>query len=102
MSRKGKQIAAWVAIILLVLLYVVTLLVAIFDTSESGHWFMGCALATLIIPILTWIYIWMYGKLTGKETMADLHLLEDPKDKDAAADETKNQKMEKDKSGADK
>ena len=102
MSRKGKQIAAWVAIVLLVMLYVVTLVVAILDTSSAGNWVMGCLLATAIIPLLTWMYIWMYGKMTGKETMADLHLLEDPKDKDAAADETKNKKMEKDKSGADK
>lgn len=80
MSRKGKQIAAWVAIVLLVMLYVVTLIVAIFDTSSAGNWVMGCLLATAIIPLLTWMYIWMYGKITGKETMADVHLLEGMKE----------------------
>ncbi len=80
MSRKGKQIAAWVAIVLLVMLYVVTLIVAILDTSSAGNWVMGCLLATAIIPLLTWMYIWMYGKITGKETMADMHLLEGMKE----------------------
>lgn len=80
MSRKGKQIAAWAAIVLLVMLYVVTLIVAILDTSSAGNWVMGCLLATAIIPLLTWMYIWMYGKLTGKATMADVHLLEGMKE----------------------
>ena len=79
-SRKGKQIAAWAAIVLLVMLYVVTLIVAILDTSSAGNWVMGCLLATAIIPLLTWMYIWMYGKLTGKATMADVHLLEGMKE----------------------
>lgn len=83
MSRKGKQIAAWVAIVLLVMLYVVTLIVAILDTSSAGNWVMGCLLATAIIPLL----IWMYGKMTGKETMADVHLLEGMKED---AEETKD------------
>ncbi len=73
----GKRIAAWIAIVLLVALYVITLFVAIFDKTASGKWFITCLLATVIIPLLTWIYIWMYGKVTGKKTMADMHLLED-------------------------
>lgn len=96
MSRKGKQIAAWVAIVLLVMLYVVTLIVAIFDTSSAGNWVMGCLLATAIIPLLTWMYIWMYGKITGKETMADVHLLEGMKeDTEEAKDASGQSKAEK-------
>ena len=67
----SKQIVAICGVLLLALLYIVTLIVAIFDGSESGRWFMICIFATVAVPILLWIYIWMYGKLTGKPTIAD-------------------------------
>ena len=67
----SKQVAALVSILLLALLYIVTLIVAIFDSSESGRWFMICIFATVAVPMLLWIYIWMYGKLTGKPPIAD-------------------------------
>ena len=70
----GKRIAALVCIILLISLYVVTLLVAIFDRSSSGNWFMLCLIGTVTIPLLTWIYIWMYGVLTQKHTIASFEL----------------------------
>jgi amino acid transporter len=67
----SKQIVAWIGIILLLALYIITLLVAIFDTSSSGKLFALCLFATVAIPILIWIYTWMYGKLTGRHTIAD-------------------------------
>lgn len=66
-----RQAAAMAGIILLVLLYIVTLFVAIFDRSESGRWFAICIFATVAVPMLIWIYTWMYGKLTGRHTIAD-------------------------------
>lgn len=85
----SKQVAALVSILLLVLLYIVTLIVAIFDSSESGRWFMICIFATVAVPMLLWIYIWMYGKLTGKPTIADSEKImgiDIPAASDAAAD----------------
>lgn len=67
----SKQIVAIAGVVLLALLYVVTLIVAIFDNSQSGKWFMICIFATVAVPMLLWIYTWMYGKLTGKHTIAD-------------------------------
>ena len=67
----SKQIVAIGGVVLLVLMYVVTLIVAIVDNSESGKWFMSCIFATMAIPLLIWIYTWMYGKLTGRHTIAD-------------------------------
>lgn len=67
----SKQVVAIGGIILLVLIYVVTLIVAIVDNSESGRWFMSCIFATIAIPLLIWVYIWMYGKLTGRHTITD-------------------------------
>lgn len=67
----SKQIVALGGVVLLVLLYIVTLIVAIVDNSDSGKWFMSCIFATMAIPLLIWVYIWMYGKLTGRHTIAD-------------------------------
>lgn len=76
----SKQVVAIVSVLLLVLLYIVTLIVAIFDNSESGRWFMICTFATVAMPILLWIYTWMYGKLTGRHTIADTNVFPDRDD----------------------
>lgn len=72
----AKRIAALTAVVLLVALYVVTFLVAVFVPVESGNIFAVCLMGTIAIPLLAWIYIWMYGKMTGKETIADLKILQ--------------------------
>lgn len=70
----SKQIVAIIGVVLLVLLYVVTLIAAFVDTSASGRLFGMCLFATIAVPVLVWIYTWMYGRLTGKSTMADLNI----------------------------
>ena len=67
----SKQVVALVGVALLVLMYIVTLIAAIVDSSASGRLFWVCLYATVAIPILIWIYTWMYGKLTQKHTFAD-------------------------------
>lgn len=67
----SRRLAALIGIVLLVMLYIVTLVVAIVDTSSSGEWFRICLFATVAVPLLIWIYTWMYGKLTGRHTIAD-------------------------------
>ena len=67
----SRQVVAMAGVILLALLYVATLVVAIVDTSASGRLLWMCLFATIAIPILIWVYIWMYGKLTGRKTMTD-------------------------------
>lgn len=67
----SKQIAAWTGIVLLLSMYLLALFTAVFDTSNSMVFFRAAVIATFAIPLLIWIYIWMYGRLTGKHTMAD-------------------------------
>lgn len=71
---KAQRIAALLCVILLSGLYLVTLIVAILDRSSSGRWFFICLIGTIVIPLLTWIYIWMYGMLTQKHTIASFDL----------------------------
>lgn len=70
----SRRVVAMIGVILLVLLYLVTLIVAIVDRSASGRLFWICLYATVAIPILIWVYTWMYGKLTRKHTFADFDL----------------------------
>lgn len=72
MRSKSRQIAAIICIILLVLLYIATLVVSLLDFPGSDKLFAACLIATIGLPILLWIYIWLYGKITSKSTMADL------------------------------
>lgn len=71
MKKSPKQIAAMTCVILLVLLYIVTLVVAILDFPGSDRMFASCLLATIGLPILLWIYIWVYGKFSGRRTITD-------------------------------
>ena len=75
-KRNSKQIVALIGVILLVALYIITLFAAIFNPDGAGMLFRGCLGATVVIPILIWGYIWMYGKLTNRHTMADLDILQ--------------------------
>lgn len=80
----SKQVVAIIGIILLVLMYIMALIAAIVDSSASGRLFWSCLYATVVIPILIWIYTWMYGKLTRKHTFADFDAF--PADADAGAE----------------
>lgn len=71
----SKQVVAWIGIIALIAMYLVTLIVAIINPGQGGRLFQACLFATLAIPLLVWIYVWMYGKLTNKETFADANYL---------------------------
>ena len=78
----SKQIAAWIGIIALASIYLVTLIVAIVNPGEGGRLFQACLVATIAVPLLVWIYVWMYGKLSGKETFADTNYLKESTEKE--------------------
>lgn len=70
-KKTSRQIVAMAGVVLLVALYLVTLLAAFIDRTASGRLFWVCLFATIAIPLLIWVYTWMYGKLTGRSTIAD-------------------------------
>lgn len=76
-KRTPKQIAALVGVIVLVAMYLITLVVACLDFEGSGRLFQACIVLTIALPILIWIYIWMYGVLTQKKTTASFNLLDE-------------------------
>lgn len=63
MKKSAKQIAALLGVGLLVLLYVLLLVFAIFDFEGSQMMFRACLYGTIIIPILLWVYIYLFDRL---------------------------------------
>ena len=76
-NNTPKRIAALTCVVLLVLMYIATLVCAIFNFDGTGHLFAACLLATIALPILCWIFIYVYGAYAGKKTIADFNILQD-------------------------
>lgn len=73
---KPQRIASLICVILIGLLYVATLVLSLLKAPVYKNLFKIALGATLVLPILTWVYIWMIGKLTKKKTIADFHFFE--------------------------
>lgn len=93
MYSKKQRIAALCGIILLVALYLFTLIAAIFNFDETGNLLKACLIATVTIPILIWVYIWLYGMWTQKHTTASFDFMEGAKkDLDKQKNEQKTER----------
>jgi len=66
-----RRIAAMAGVIFLGLLYIVTLIVALIGHSASGRLLWSCIFATVAVPILIWVYIWLYEKITGRRNLTE-------------------------------
>ena len=67
----SRQVVAIIGVALLLLLYIATLIMAFADSTASGQWFRICLFGTLAVPIVIWLYSWMYGRMTGKKAIGD-------------------------------
>lgn len=64
-KKKPKQIAALAGVVILVAMYVITLVLALSGFEGWEKMFSGCVVSTIAIPILLWVFIWIYGKTKG-------------------------------------
>ena len=62
----SRQVIAMIGVILLVLLYIITLFVAIFDSSSSGRWFFICIFCSIVVPIMIWFYARIWDRMKVK------------------------------------
>lgn len=69
--KKVKQIAAIIAIVLLVALYVTTFIVALTSPVGEMKLFGICLFGTVAIPILAFAFIYVYGRTYNKKIMGD-------------------------------
>ena len=71
-----KRICAILVIIFLVMIYVMTLIVAIVWPGNGAKLFAICLFTTVIVPIVAYAYIWVYTQITGKRTIASVPKVE--------------------------
>jgi len=71
MKKTAKQIAALIRVSLFLLLYVLLLVFAIFDFEGSDVMFKACLIGTVTIPVLLWIYMYLYNKLVQNRDGVD-------------------------------
>ena len=67
-----KRICAILCIIFLVMIYIGTLIAAIIMPESGSRLFAVCLFTTVIVPIVAYIYIWIYTQITGKKTIASV------------------------------
>ena len=67
MKKTAKQIAALLGAGLLLLLYILLLFFAIFDFKGSDVLFRACLIGTIFIPIMLWVYMYLYDRLVKRK-----------------------------------
>lgn len=71
-KNNTKRIVALVGVILLGIMIIATLLTAFLDSS--GVYFRSCLIVTIALPIALWVFIWSYGAMMSKHTVASVDM----------------------------
>lgn len=66
MMEKGKRILAFIGIILLILMYALTIFAAVFDHTATMKYLAASIAATVIIPVLLWVYQLIYRMIRDR------------------------------------
>lgn len=56
----GKRIIAWIGIGLIVMMYLITAVSAVFARPETNQLFMASIVMTIMVPIVIWAFLKMY------------------------------------------
>ena len=59
----GKRIAAWVGIVVIAGMYILSGIAAAMAKEEAGQMFMASLALTFIVPLLLWAYLKMYDRM---------------------------------------
>ena len=66
--KKIKQLIAFLGVILLIGMYCTTIVMAILSSKYFFDFLMASIYATVVIPVLLWIYSFIYQKLKKRNT----------------------------------
>lgn len=65
--KNTRRIMAIIGIIILVALYLLTFIFALIDTPWASKLFTASAFATVLVPLILWIYLWI-AKVLSKDS----------------------------------
>lgn len=66
MYQKIKRILALLAVIVIALLYLTTLVLSFFQSEQAGELLAISIVATVVIPVLLYIYLWLFRLIKGE------------------------------------
>ena len=69
--KNMKRILAMAGVIILAGMYALTLIFALSDSPDAQQWLFASLGATVVIPTLIYIYIWIYRLLNGRRDKDD-------------------------------
>ncbi|MBP5624076.1 MAG: hypothetical protein J6X36_04330 [Lachnospiraceae bacterium] len=81
---KLQRIMALIGVILLVCLFLCALIFSLIKTEWAPAAAKGCIGCALVVPILIWVNLWLFGKVFHKHTIADLDIAGVPTSHDPA------------------
>ena len=73
--KKVKRILAWMAIVLLLGMYVVTAVMAFTATPNTIQMFKTSLIATIMIPIMVYVVLFLYRLIHPEEPAGEADLL---------------------------
>lgn len=62
-TKKIKQISAFVTIIIIIALYITTLVLALMDNKYTQKFFIVSLFSSVFIPIMVYVMFWLAGVL---------------------------------------
>lgn len=65
MYQKLKRILALGAVIVIALLYLSTLILSFCKSEQAGELLMISLVATVVIPVLLYLYLWLFRLFKG-------------------------------------
>lgn len=71
---KGQRVLALIGVILLVCLFLCALIFSFIKTEWAATAAKGCIGCAIVVPILIWVNLWLFGKVFHRHTIADLDL----------------------------
>lgn len=66
--KQFKRVLAILAVIIIAGLYIATLVCAIFVKRFSNQMFLGCIVATVMVPLLLYLLFWLYDLFYSRTT----------------------------------
>lgn len=72
----ARRIVAWIAILLLAGMYIVTFIAALLSSPSASGLFRFCLGMTIAVPIAAWLLIYAIGWFSHRHTIASVDLLQ--------------------------
>lgn len=68
MKKHVKQLIAIGGVLLLIALYLFTFVAAFLKIENWDRLFLASAVATIGVPLLIWIFVWLYNKVSDQRS----------------------------------